>query len=489
MTRRRNRGLLGSPTRVFCLSFLLVALAVPGIACIRADDSKNQKPTNIAAESQPQPQRQQQQRQASPQDVYHVAWDATRQMFYDTGKLAKWNELVHKYCPEIKNDEDAVKFANKALETLDDPFTVLHTPKEVAELEEQKTGIMAGIGVQWVGIKKEADGKTPVLSANKVPFPNSDKDGNPVIGGLTDGGPAKEAGLQKGDALVSVNGTKVAGLDLDQLKKAMKDKAGTTAKLVYRRDGKDVSVDIVRRELKVPTPELPTRRFGDGKIGYIFLPSFVSNHTVKQLETALSKLSDCDAYILDERHNLGGQVNICVQTAGLFMDKGVVTKTRKRVPRAGMVSTEFRLTDKEVEIVTTIESTGETLPPERMPRPRNMTGKKPLVLITDNVAMSASEMLAGALKDSGAAILVGEKTWGKGVGQEVIPLLNGTALRVTNTRFFTPNGTWPGDGHKERHGITPHHEVKLSNPDKVFGDEDEQLNFAIKLLSDKLAAK
>ncbi len=486
---RRHRG-LRSATSVVGLAFMLMALVLPNFACTRSYDNKQSGSTNNAAATPQQRQRPDAagpQQQASPQDVYHTAWDATRQLFYDTDKLQKWNELVHKYCGEIKTDEDAVKFANKAFETLDDPFTVLHTPKEWAELQEKMTGITSGIGVQWVGVKTGADGK-PVLSANKVPYPKADADGNPVISGVSADGPAKEAGLMKGDALISVNGVKLSGLDLDQLKKAMKDRAGTTAKLVYRRDGKDVSVDIVRRQMQVPTQDLPTKRFGGGKIGYIFLPSFLSNDTVKQLQNALTKLSDCDAYILDERHNLGGQVTICVQAAGLFMDKGVVTKMRKRAGQMGYISTDYVLTDKEIEIITTAEATGESHT-ERMPRPSNMTGKKPLVLITDNVAMSASEMLAGALKDSGVAILVGETTWGKGVGQEIIPLVNGTALRITDTRFFTPSGLWPGDGHKERHGVAPHHQVKLSNPEKIFSEEDEQLNFAIKLLSDKITVK
>lgn len=412
----------------------------------------------------------------SPQDLYHITWDAIPALAYDTDKLGNWQDFAHKYCKDIKSDEDAIKYANKMLETLDDPFTVLQSAKQVQAQTAMMTGTTAGIGVQFV-VDKAA------IKAGSLQ-PARDADGNPLIDKVSDSGAAKDAGIKSGDAIVSVNDKPVAGLSFDELSGIIRDKVGTTVKVVYRHEGKDVTVNIVRREMKLPPLELPTKRFG--KIGYVYLPSFASNDTVAALRDALKKLSDCDAYILDERHNPGGQVPVCLFSAGLLMDKGTVTKMRRRIPNAGYVETVVSLEADCVKFVDTDEATGKKQE-SKLPREANVIGNKPLVLLADAGTMSASEMLAGCLKDNDRAILVGETTGGKGIGQEIVPLPNGTALKVTNLRYFSPKGTWVGDGHKVRHGITPHHQVKLADINTIATEKDDQVALALKVLAEKLA--
>lgn len=412
----------------------------------------------------------------APQDLYHITWSAIPQLAYNTDKLGNWQDYAHKFCKDIKSDEDAIKYANKMLESLDDPYTVLHTAKQMQELSVQITGTTAGIGVRFAVDK--------TVPAGSPPKPARDADGNPLIEKVSDGGAAKDAGINDGDAIVSANGKALAGLGFEELSGIIRDKVGTKVKLVYRHKGTDVTVDIVRREVKLPPVELPTKRFG--KVGYLYLPNFTSNATVAELRDALKKLSDCDAYIFDERHNPGGQIGVCLNAIGLFMDKGTITKMRRRVPSAGYSETVVSLEADCIKFTETDEATGKKQV-NTIPRQANLTGNKPMVLLTDGASMSASEMLAGCLKDNDRAILVGETTGGKGIGQEIFPLPNGTGLRVTNLRYFTPKGTWVGDGHKECHGIAPHHQVKLSDVKTIATEKDDQLALALKVLSEKLA--
>lgn len=461
---RRSAGII-------LAGFVTVSLLVLSFARTSPDKNpKEPQQTQIA----PAAQQQSLPDTVPAKDLYHITWSAIPQLTYNTDKLGNWHDLAHKYCSDIKSEEDAIKYANKMLETLDDPYTVLHSAKQFQDLQVQMTGTMAGIGVRFEQDKTVKPGNPPQ--------PARDNDGHPLIQKVVDGGAAKDAGIADGDAIVSVDGVSTIAMGFDELSKAIRDKVGTKVKVVFRHNGAVVGVELVRREVKLPPVELPTKRFG--QIGYVYLPNFTSNATVQELKDAFNKLSDCEAYILDERHNPGGQIPVCLKAAGLFMDNGTVVKMRRRIPSAGYAETVISLESDCIKFEDIDETSGRKQV-SKQPREANLIGKKPLVLLTDAGSMSAAEMLAGCLKDNNRAIIVGETTGGKGIGQEVFPLPNGTGLRVTNLRYFTPNGLWVGDGHKECHGIKPNHEVKLGDINTLGTEKDDQIALAIKVLSEK----
>src|SRR5262249_17358773 len=143
----------------------------------------------------------------------------------------------------------------------------------------------------------------------------------------------------------------------------------------------------------------------------------------------------------------------------LFLKEGTIVSMRNRIPYQGYSKTTHSLTANELITEDVDEASGRTTKTSE-PRLANLTGDKPIVILVNGHSASAAEMFTGALKDNGRAIVVGEQSFGKGIGQTIIPFLNGTMLGVTSLRYFTPNGTWLGNGSSEHHGIKPDHEVK-----------------------------
>ncbi len=414
---------------------------------------------------------------ATPKNVYHRAWQAAPIFIYDPAALKDWEQWKHKFDSEIHTDEDAVRFANEMLKSINDPFTHLHTRDEVSQMKQSASGKFAGIGI-GLGFKADADGKPVMVNGEVLPATNAD--GFPVVEKVFDGGPAASAGMKVGDAIKSANGVDLRGKDLTEIVKELKGKSGTQVKVVVQTDGAaEQTLDITRGIVKIPA--VTTKRHGD--IGYIRLDSFEQDTTVDEMKDALTKLNDTKSLVLDLRGNPGGRVDICIDLVSMFLESGDVVSIRNRVPFGGHSTTTYRLDKDGMTVEEKDESTNSTTS-ERKSRQAYMAQGKSIVILVNGHSASASEMFTGALKDNKRAIVVGEKTFGKGIGQMLLPMPNGTMLRITTLRYFTPNGTWLGDGSAAHHGITPDHVVAPGAGFKPNTATDNQLDFALKLLKE-----
>jgi len=310
---------------------------------------------------------------------------------------------------------------------LEDPYSVYYTPEEYASMLESANGEYYGIGVL---VTQDTDGTIQIVNV----FRDS---------------PAKEAGILKGDIIAGVDDLDITGMDLNQVVGYIKGKEGTSVELQILRDGEAdlLNITVERRQVSVDTVEY--RMLEDG-IGYIQLVQF-EDVSLDQMTEAIEALKSqgMEKLILDLRDNPGGLLTSVVAIADLFL------------PEANI----FYMEDKSGSR-TDYDATGDQL----------FEGEL-VVLVNENSA-SASEVLAGTLKDNGRAQLVGATTFGKGIVQTFYTLSDGSGVKLTTAHYFTPNGT---DLHGV--GVTPHVEVEQPKDEKTGESEnDTQLNKALEII-------
>ncbi|MDK2887301.1 MAG: carboxyl-terminal processing protease [Thermoanaerobacter sp.] len=343
------------------------------------------------------------------------------------GTLLEVIHLVRTRYLEPVNATTLVDGAIRGLvKSLNDPYSVYLDPGEYARLQEQIRGSFGGLGI-LVGIKED---QLTVMRAYE-------------------GTPAYRKGIRQGDVIVRIDGRDARGMDLDTAVSLMRGPVGTEVKLTITRKGapQPWDVNLVREEISVPTVE---GRMIPGKgIGYISLTQFTEK-TPDELESTITRLKKegMRAVLLDLRNNPGGELRSAVKVAGYF------------IPRGPVVYIQYRSGREE-----TYSSEGKNL-------------NLPLVVLINRASASAAEILAGAVKDTGSGILVGEKTFGKGIVQTVYELDNGAALKLTTARYLTP----------ARHDINK----KGIVPDVVVEQEpqaqvDLQLERAIQILESRMA--
>ncbi|KPJ88771.1 MAG: peptidase S41 [Gammaproteobacteria bacterium SG8_11] len=228
--------------------------------------------------------------------------------------------------------------------------------------------------------------------------------------------PAQRAGVKAGDLIIRLDSKPVKGLTLHQAVNIMRGKVGTPIMLTIVRDGVDkpLEIKIVRDTIKVKS--VKHRSLGDG-FGYLRISQFQS-HTGENLAEALEKLrkehdGELKGLVLDLRNNPGGVLNAAVEVSDAFLDKGLIVYTQGRVP------------DSELRFNAT---------------PKELLEGAPLVVLVNGGSASASEIVAGALQDHKRAVIIGERTFGKGSVQTILPLQNNTALKLTTARYYTPSG-------------------------------------------------
>jgi carboxyl-terminal processing protease len=393
------------------------------------------------------------------EDLYHGVIQLTRAMAYeDVGNFVETH--LNKFDGQILSMSDLERFANEALASLDDPYTRFLGPQKTEKQSDERSGTITGIGVVF-----EAE---------------PDKDGNLVVDRLIEEGPAYQAGIRPRDVIVKVGRFNVANKDRREIIDMITGEAGTVVKLTIKRGEETIVFDVTRGIIDVPA--VRTERVGkDRKIAYLRFSTFMQDDAADEMENALTTNADADAYIIGLRFNPGGQVGNCLKIASMFIKEGVIVKIRQRIPDAGYQTTVYRLKADKMVLEITNEDSGETFIRES-PRAPYLAGGKPVVVLLDQWSASASEMLAGALKDNGVATIVGKTSYGKGIGQTPQPLVKNTTLIVTSLRYFSPNGDWFGDAHKDKRGVTPHFDV--SNPESAMpgGPEDKQLAKAIELI-------
>lgn len=344
-----------------------------------------------------------------------------------TNKLSTIQALIDQYFLFDYKQEDLNDNSIKGyVSGLGDPYSAYYTKEEFDKLKESNSGTYYGIGVLMNQSKE-----TGIITAVKV-FRNS---------------PALEAGIEPGDMLIAVDGEEVTGMDLNNVVSLIKGKEGSTVKITIGRDGgKNIfDLDVERREVDVETVSY---KMLDQKIGYIELSEF-DDVSTEQFKEGLDELKGqgMESLIVDLRDNPGGLLDTALKLADMFIDTGIV--------------------------ITTEDSKGNTK--DYNATESGSLGIPCVVLVNENSA-SASEVLSGCLKHYGVVTLVGQKTFGKGIVQNIIPLGDGTALKLTIAHYYLPDGT---DIHKE--GITPDVTVE----DDPETPEDEQLQKGIEILTEK----
>ena len=348
-------------------------------------------------------------------------------------KIDLFGEVLEKinkeYVDEINQSESMDSAINGLLQSLD-PYSAYMSPEIFEEMQTETSGEFGGLGIE---VSMEA-------GVVKVITPIDDT-------------PASEAGLKAGDYIVKINDIQVQGKSLSEAVDLMRGPVGSGIELTVRRRGvkKALTFNIIREIIEVQSVKSDLL---DNNIGYIRLTSFNDNSSqqIKKQIKKLKKNKNLNSFILDLRNNPGGLLSQAIKISDFFLDNGeiVSTKSRKKSENRKWFAKKGDITD----------------------------GKTLLVLINYGSA-SASEIVAGALKDHKRAILLGENSYGKGSVQSIIPLKNRGAIRLTVAKYYLPSGKSISEV-----GVRPDIEVNEEGDDfKIKSDTDNQLSYAIKLLN------
>ena len=348
-------------------------------------------------------------------------------------KIDLFGEVLEKinkeYVDEINQSESMDSAINGLLQSLD-PYSSYMSPKTFDEMQTETSGEFGGLGIE---VSMEA-GVVKVIS--------------PI-----DDTPAARAGLKAGDYIVKINNIQVQGKSLSEAVDLMRGPVGSGIELLVRRRGekKALTFNIIREIIQVQSVK---SEILEENIGYIRLTSFNDNSS-DQIEKQIKKIrkdKKVNAFILDLRNNPGGLLSQAIKISDFFLDNGeiVSTKARKKNENRKWFAKKGDITD----------------------------GKTLLVLINYGSA-SASEIVAGALKDHKRAIILGENSFGKGSVQSIIPLKNRGAIRLTVAKYYLPSGKSISEV-----GVSPDIEVNEEGDNfRIKTDTDNQLNYAIKLLN------
>jgi len=348
-------------------------------------------------------------------------------------KIDLFGEVLEKineqYVDEIDQSESMDSAINGLLQSLD-PYSAYMSPEIFNEMQTETSGEFGGLGIE---VSMES-GVVKVIS--------------PI-----DDTPASRAGIKAGDYIVKINDTQVQGKTLSEAVDLMRGPVGSSIELTIRRRGekKAITFNIVREVIQIQSVKAELL---EKNIGYVRLTAFNENsgEQIKKKIKELEKNKDVKAYILDLRNNPGGLLSQAIKISDYFLNNGeiVSTKSRKASENRKWFAKKGDLTN----------------------------GKKLIVLINYGSA-SASEIVAGALKDHKRAILLGENSFGKGSVQSIIPLKNEGAIRLTIAKYYLPSGKSISEV-----GVSPDIEIGEESDDfQIKTETDNQLNYAIKLLN------
>ena len=350
-------------------------------------------------------------------------------------KIEKIENIINEiYLNEIDEEDIETGIYKGMISGLGDPYASYYTQDELTKLKESTSGAYEGIGA-----KLSQDAESGVIR----------------VVSCYDGTPAQEAGLLPGDIIYTVNGTEVTGTDLTDVVSLIKMSEGESVHIQVVRDGeKDyLEFDVERSEVSIPTVE---HKMLDGKIGYIAVAEF-DKVTAQQFKDALEDLEEqgMEKLIIDLRNNLGGLLDTCCEMLRQILPEGLIVYTEDKDGNRE----EYKCDGANVFT-------------------------KPMAVLVNGYSASASEIFCGAIKDYGVGTLVGTKTFGKGIVQRIIGLEDGTAVKMTISKYYTPNGT---DIHEK--GIEPDVTVELDQSLKskttITEEEDNQLQKAISILQEE----
>jgi carboxyl-terminal processing protease len=348
-------------------------------------------------------------------------------------KIDLFGEVLEKISKEYVDEVDQSKSMDSAINGLLqslDPYSAYMTPESFEGMQTETSGEFGGLGIE-VGMEA---GVVKVIS----PIDNT---------------PASKAGLKAGDYIVKINNTQVQGKSLMEAVDLMRGPVGSSIEITVRRRGvkKALIFNITREVIQIQSVK---SELIDNNIGYIRLTSFNENSSeqIKEKINKLNKNKDLKGYILDLRNNPGGLLSQAIKISDFFLENGEIVSTRSRQ------ASENR---------------------KWFAKKGDLTNGKTLIILINYGSASASEIVAGALKDHKRAIILGENSYGKGSVQSIIPLKNRGAIRLTIAKYYLPSGKSISEV-----GVTPDIEVAEGSDDFKFNSEtDNQLNFAIKLLN------
>jgi len=350
-------------------------------------------------------------------------------------KIDLFSEVLDKinkeYVEDINQGEVMDAAINGVLQSLD-PYSAYMSPESFQNMQTETSGEFGGLGIE---VSMES-GVIKVIS--------------PI-----DGSPAYEVGVKAGDYIVKINDHQVQGKTLTEAVDLMRGPVGSDIEITVRRKGvkKAIIFNITREIIKIQS--VKSKKI-DNSIGYIRLTAFNENSSsqIKKKINEFTKDKNIKGYILDLRNNPGGLLSQAIKISDFFLTNGEIVSTKSR---------------KESENRRWFANKGDII-----------NGKVLIVLINYGSA-SASEIVAGALKDNKRAILLGENTYGKGSVQSIIQLKNNGAIRLTISKYYLPSGESISEV-----GVTPDIEVAESDDEfRINTEKDNQLNFAIELLNGK----
>ena len=348
-------------------------------------------------------------------------------------KIDLFGEVLEKinkeYVDEVNQSESMDSAINGLLQSLD-PYSAYMSPEIFNEMQTETSGEFGGLGIE-VGMES---GVVKVIS--------------PI-----DDTPASKAGIKAGDYIVKINNTQVQGKSLSEAVDLMRGPVGSGIELTIRRRGekKALIFNIIREVIQIKSVKTDLL---EKNIGYVRLTSFNEN-SGKQIEKEIKKLEKNDSvksYILDLRNNPGGLLSQAIKISDFFLENGEIVSTK------GRKASENR---------------------KWFARKGDLTNGKKLIVLINYGSASASEIVAGALKDHKRAILLGENSYGKGSVQSIIPLKNRGAIRLTVAKYYLPSGKSISEV-----GVSPDIEIGEENENfRIKTETDNQLDYAIKLLN------
>ena len=336
--------------------------------------------------------------------------------------------IKNEYVDEVDQSEAMDSAINGLLQSLD-PYSAYMSPEAFSNMQTDTSGKFGGLGIEV----------TMESGVVKVITP-------------LDGTPAAKAGVKAGDFIVQINGEQVQGKTLMEAVNLMRGEVGSPIQITIRRKGKKRAIEIkIIREI-IQVKSVNSKKIDD--IGYLRLTSFNENSSV-QLRKNIKKIESKNkvkGFILDLRNNPGGLLSQAIEISDFFLDSGEIVSTKGRKSRENR---KWFANDGDL-----------------------IDGKSLIVLI-NNGSASASEIVAGALKDHKRAILLGENSFGKGSVQSIIPLKNKGGIRLTISKYYLPSGKSISEV-----GVAPDIEIQEDNDEFVINTPtDNQLSFAIKLFN------
>lgn len=383
----------------------------------------------------------------SPKELVDQVWQIIDRQYVDgTFNHLDWQAVRKEYLSKsYGNKEEAYKSIREMLKKLDDPYTRFMNPEEFKSLQVDTSGELTGIGIQ-IGLDEKNGKKLTVIA------PIEDT-------------PAFKAGLLAKDVITKINGKTTEGMDINQAVALIRGEAGTQVTLTVVRNSQPKDYTITRAKIEIHPVKYSQEQTPAGNTGYIRLNQFSAN-AGKEMQNAIQNLESKQVvgYVLDLRNNPGGLLFSSVEIARMWIDKGTI------------VSTKDRQGEVEREVAN-----GHALT------------NKPMVILVDKGSASASEILSGAMQDNKRAVLVGSRTFGKGLVQSVRPLDDGSGIAVTIAKYYTPLNR-----DINKHGIDPDVKVELTDVQrqnlwlrdraKLGTQADPQFAKAVDVLRQKIAS-